>query len=161
MRKRLGVLSLFAVLSAACGGVTVTRLASEADYEEGVRFYRPQPYLLVTNFSTGERQAQVVWLPKKDEEYVLRVRSGLGDVSAQATLDQGWNLTQLGDSRKNGTADVLGAVADLGKVALSAAVAPPPKGEGLPPGLYAIEFEAKTGLVSRLRRVDFTVEEPR
>ena len=143
---------------AGCAGVSVTRLDSGSKYEGGVRFYRPQPYLLVSNFSTGERQAAIVYLPKKDEEYVLKVHSGLGDVDAKATFDQGWNLTELGDSRRSGTADLLTAVGGLAKTAIAAEGVLPVKGEGIAPGLYAIEFDAKTGLASRLRRVELTLE---
>src|SRR5689334_25443316 len=109
-----------AAATAGCAGVSVTRLESSAKYDGGVRFYRPQPYLLVTNFSSGERQASIVYLPKKDEEYVLKVHSGLGEVDAKATFDQGWNLTELGDSRRSGTADLLTAVGGLAKTAFAA-----------------------------------------
>src|SRR5882724_5674181 len=117
-RKQYWIFPILLCLAAAfigCAGVSVTRLDSEAKYEGGVRFYRPQPYLLVSNFSTGERQASIVYLPKKNEEYVLKVHSGLGDVDAKATFDEGWNLTELGDSRRSGTADLLTAMGGLAK----------------------------------------------
>src|SRR5258706_7295416 len=161
-RKRFWLFPVFLCLSAfslvGCAGVSVTRLDSGSKYDGGVRFYRPAPYLLISNFSTGERQAAIIYLPKKDEEYVLKVHSGLGDVDAKATFDQGWNLTELGDSRRSGSADLLTAIGSLAKTALAAEGALPARGEGLSPGLYAIEFDPATGLASRLRRVQLALE---
>lgn len=142
-------------LCAACGSVAVTRLSRDADYREGIRFYRPQPYLLVSA-KGADRAAQVVWLPKKDEEYVLRVRSGMGAVDAKFALQDGWNLIEFGESRTPETADLIGAAAGVAKVA--EAVAAGPRGEELAPGLYAIEFDAATGLVRALRRIDLARE---
>ena len=141
---------------AGCAGVSVQRVASEADYKGGVRFYRPQPYLLVTD-AKGAIETSVVYLPKTNEEYAYRVRSGLNGVDAKATLDQGWNLTSIGDSRTNGAAEILTAVGGLGRAAAAfkGVLAPP---DELAPGLYAIEFDPKTGLASGLRRVDLKVE---
>ena len=142
------------LLCAACGSVAVTRLARDSDYREGIRFYRPQPYLLVSA-KGADRAAQVVWLPKKDEEYVLRVRSGMGSVDAKFALQDGWNLTEYGESRTPETSDLIGAAAGVAKAA--EALVGGPRGE-LEPGLYAIEFDPATGLASRLRRVDLSVE---
>ncbi len=60
---------------AGCAGVSVQRVASEADYKGGVRFYRPQPYLLVTD-AKGAIETSVVYLPKMTEEYSFRVPPG-------------------------------------------------------------------------------------
>ncbi|HET7452074.1 MAG TPA: hypothetical protein VFL12_04995 [Thermoanaerobaculia bacterium] len=145
------------LLCAACGSVAVTRLAKDADYREGIRFYRPQPYLLVSAKGT-DRAAQVVWLPKKDEEYVLRVRSGMGSVDAKFALQDGWNLTEYGESRTPETSDLIGAAAGVAKAAEGLVAGP--RGE-LEPGLYAIEFDPATGLVRALRRIDLTKEASR
>jgi len=144
---------------AGCAGVSVQRIESEADYKGGVRFYRPQPYLLVTD-AKGAIETSVVYLPKTNEEYSFRVRAGLNGVDAKATLDQGWNLTSIGDSRTNGAAEVLTAVGGLGRAAsvLTGVIASP---EELAPGLYAIQFDPKTGLASGLVRVELNAETSR
>jgi hypothetical protein len=161
MLRRLGMLALIGLLSAGCAGVAVKRVATDADYSGGVRFYRPQPYLLITNYASGERQAQIVYLPKVNEEYSLRVRSGFGSVDAKATLADGWNLTSIGESRTPETAELLSALGGVGKIAATTFQgAVGTKGEGLPPGLYAIEFDRATGLVSHLRRVELAEEVP-
>lgn len=140
-----------------CAGVSVTRLDSESQYHDGVRFYRPQPYLLVTD-AKGAMETSIVYLPKTNEEYALRVRSGLNGVDAKAAFDQGWNLTSLGDARTNGFAETLTALGGLGRAAAAfkGAIAPP--AAELSPGLYAIEFDPATGLAKSLRRVSLTVE---
>ena len=153
---RVGKIFALAALwaSAGCASVGVTRLSKDSEYREGIRFYRPQPYLLVSA-KGSDRPAQVVWLPKKDEEYVLKVRSGLGAVDAKFALQDGWNLTEFGESRDPGTADLLGAAVGLAKTV--EALAAPPGGE-LAPGLYAIEFDPATGLARSLRRIPFAPE---
>lgn len=156
MKKPALVLPCLLLLT-ACAGVSVERIRSEADYRGGVRFYRPQPYLLVTD-AKGAIETSIVYLPKTSEEYALRVRPGFNGVDAKATFDQGWNLTALGDSRTNGAAEVLTAVGGLARsaAALEGALAEP--GAQLAPGLYAIEFDAATGLAKLLRRVNLAVE---
>jgi hypothetical protein len=145
------------LLLTACAGVSVERIRSDADYKGGVRFYRPQPYLLVTD-AKGAIETSIVYLPKVSEEYALRVRPGLNGVDAKAAFDQGWNLTSLGDARTNGAAEILTAVGGLARAAaaLEGALAEPPA--PLAPGLYAIEFDPQTGLARSLRRVNLTVE---
>ena len=157
LRNRLWIFPVLLCL-AGCAGVSVTRLDSKNPYTDGVRFYRPQPYLLVTD-AKGAIETSIIYLPKTNEEYALRVRSGVNGVDAKATFDQGWNLTTLGDSRTNGTAEILTAVGSLGRVAaaLKGAIATP-EAEQLAPGLYAIEFDPATGLARSLRRVNLGME---
>jgi hypothetical protein len=147
----------FLVFLSACAGVAVERIRSDADYKGGVRFYRPQPYLLVTD-AKGAIETSIVYLPKTTEEYALRVRSGLNGVDAKATFDQGWNLTTIGDARTNGAAEILTAVGGLGRAAAAFNGALAEQAGELAPGLYAIEFDPATGLASGLRRVALNVE---
>jgi hypothetical protein len=137
-------------LSTGCAGVSVHRLARDSDYRGGVRFYRPQPYLLVTNYATGERQASIVWLPRVNEEYVIEVHSGVGVVDTKFALSDDWNLTQFGESRDSKTAELLGAAGGLLKAVEAVA---PGRGEGLAPGLYAIHFDPSTGLADAVTPV--------
>lgn len=156
MKKLILIPLLF---SCACAGVSVYRVKAEGDYRGGVRFYRPQPYLMVTQGRDG-LVTSIVYLPKTNEEYAVKVHSGLGDVDSTLTFDQGWNLASIGESRKSGTADILSAVGGLGKVALSAVQGILPPNEMLAPGLYALEFDPATGMAVRLRKVELTVEGP-
>lgn len=156
MKKALCVIPFFLFLS-ACAGVAVERIRSDADYKGGVRFYRPQPYLLVTD-AKGAIETSIVYLPKMNEEYALRVRPGVNGVDAKATFEQGWNLTSLGDARTNGAAEILTAVGGLGRAAAAFKGVIAAEGAELAPGLYAIEFDPVTGLASGLRRVALKVE---
>lgn len=153
--KKLLVLGQLLLLT-GCAGVSVYRVKTESDYRGGVRFYRPQPYLLVTQ-AKDALQTTILYLPKTDEEYAFQTHSGLGDVDMKATLDQGWNLTELGETRRSGAADLLTALGGIAKTAIAAEGLLPP-GELLSPGLYAIEFDPKTGLALRLHRVTLAVE---
>ena len=159
MKKPALVLPCLLLLS-ACAGVSVDRVRSDADYKGGVRFFRPQPYLLVTD-AKGAIETSIVYLPKTSEEYVLRVRPGLNGVDAKANFDQGWNLTSLGDARTNGAAEILTAVGGLGRAAAGFQGALADQSAPLAPGLYAIEFDPATGLASGLRRVTLKVESAR
>jgi hypothetical protein len=154
-KKHLWVFPALLCLS-ACAGVSITRLDSESKYRDGVRFYRPQPYLLVTD-AKGAIETSIIYLPKTNEEYALRVRSGVNGVDAKAAFDQGWNLTSLGDARTNGFAESLTALGGLGRAAagFKGALAGPES--ELSPGLYAIEFDPGTGLAKSLRRVVLSV----
>jgi hypothetical protein len=61
-KKRLWLLPVLLVLY-GCAGVSVARLDSDSSYRGGVRFYRPQPYLLVTD-AKGALETSIVYLPK-------------------------------------------------------------------------------------------------
>jgi hypothetical protein len=41
-------------------------------YQDGLRFYRPEPYLLVTRENDGMLRSMIIYLPNKKEEYVVR-----------------------------------------------------------------------------------------
>ncbi len=73
------VLAFLAFSLAGCTPFTVTRVQTSADNTEGIRFYRPKPYLLVTATDRGPA-VTVVSLPDPNEEYVIRSRQGLGSI---------------------------------------------------------------------------------
>ena len=139
---------------AGCAGVSVQRVASEADYQGGVRFYQPQPYLLVTD-AKGAIETSVVYLPKTNEEYAYRVRSGLNG-RRKATLDQARpDLDRrLADERRGRDPDGCRRAWPGGRRVQGRSRA---AGRARA-GLYAIEFDPKTGLASGLRRVELKVE---
>ena len=75
--------------------MSVTR-TSDATYTEGIRFYRSRPYLLVARNADKGLAAQLVYLPDKTQEYVVKQRPGIGSSDLSVTLEGGWNLTALG-----------------------------------------------------------------
>lgn len=151
INMRSCLLGAVILLMAGCAGVEIRQITRENPYQEGLRFYRPHPYLWITKDKTGGLQGSIVWLPDKNEEYVLKVRSGLGKVDARFTLEDGWNLTGLNEVRDSQTPEMItaltGSLRDVTKVMQMA------RNEALTPGLYAFVFDDKTGLISDLKPV--------
>lgn len=151
-----GRLIMLAVIfvTAGCARVTVHRVKGESDYKQGLRFYRPRPYLLVTQDNQGKVLTSLIYLPNLAEEYVARVRSGWGATDAKIKLDQGWNLTEFGEIRDSKTGELIAAVGGILAGVASGGKGIAREGEERPalkPGLYAIEFEQ--GLAVRLREI--------
>ena len=69
MGIRMGLL-LLGCLIPACAGIKVERLKNEASYSDGVRFYRPAQYLLVSVDDEGKKATSVIQLPNTSQEYV-------------------------------------------------------------------------------------------
>ncbi len=142
--------ALFAAM-AGCGGVEIRQVTPQRPYEDGLRFYRPHPYLWVTKDKNGGLQGSIIWLPDKSQEYVATAKSGLGRGDARLTLENGWNLTGFSESRESPAAELITAL--TGSLQDISRVLPATSREELRPGLYVFTFEAETGLVSGLKPV--------
>jgi hypothetical protein len=110
--------SFLLAIASGCAQVQVTRLEKPTDYKQGVRFYRPRPYLWVTDAkeeATGDkfRKVTIIWLPDMTQEYVATWQTGLGTVNAQLTLQDGWNLIGLTGQADSKTAEIINAVSGL------------------------------------------------
>ena len=110
MKKRLHLLTVLIFLMTGCAGVEIAKITSDNPYREGLRFYRPYPYLWVTKDKDGNLQGSILYLPNKNEEYVIRVKSGIGSVDAKFTLENGWNLTGLNEVRDSKTPEMITAL---------------------------------------------------
>jgi hypothetical protein len=92
-----------------------------------------------------------MWLPNKNEEYAIKVKSGIGSVDVKFKLADGWNLTEFGEVRDSNIPETItaltGSLKDL-KGILELA-----KKEELHPGLYMLIFDNKTGLISDIKPV--------
>lgn len=93
MSYRKAALCLCAVMLGGCSSVNVVRNPSPDD--NGIRFYRPKPYLLVTPAdSTGRMvKLEVLQLPDYCEEYSIHPR---GKKPPGVQLKDGWNLVGVG-----------------------------------------------------------------
>ncbi len=103
-------------LACGCSSVSVRKLASPQDYQEGVRFYRPAPYLAVTKEATKEGalyKSQILFLPDPSQEYVVEWSAGLGKITPNFTLAEGWNLTGFNSTIETGAAAAISSLADL------------------------------------------------
>lgn len=127
-----------------CSGVQIHRV-TDATYDEGLRFYRPDPYLLVTDTPDKGRQTTVIWLPNYNQEYAVCTVGWWGSSEVTATLDDGWNLTSLGVNRDSKISDILTAIS--GSVGSAAAwktkegVPTAEKQGEIKPGIYRFIFK--------------------
>jgi hypothetical protein len=153
MTKRFSLLAilLFFIFIPGCAGVRIVKITHENPYEEGIRFYAPHPYLWVTKDTSGNLQASIVWFPNKNEEYAIKVKSGIGSVDTKFTLENGWNLTQFGETRDSKTPELItaltGSLKDIREVFAMV------REEELHAGLYMFIFDEKIGLVSEIKPV--------
>jgi uncharacterized membrane protein YfcA len=142
---RLSVILLCSAF--ACTSLEVKRAGPK---DEGLRFNRPWPYLWVTSAANGGCTVQVLWLPRTDEEYVVRATAGLGSVIFKPVLTDGWNLTSLDGQVDSKAAEVLTAIGGIAGalVGKKAATAGP---GNIEVGLYLFEF--KDGVVAGFRHI--------
>ena len=138
-------------LMISCARVDITEISSDHPYRHGIRFYRPHPYLWVTKDKDGSLKGTIYWLPNKNEEYVIKVISGIGTVDTKFTLENGWNLTQFGETRDSKTPEMIEALSGSFKEVTE--VLKLVKKEELHPGLYLFIFDDQTGLIHDLKPV--------
>jgi hypothetical protein len=119
--------------------------AASGPKDEGLHFFRPQPYLLLAASPNG-CTVDIKYLPDYDNEYVMIVHAGFGTVNFNPTLDSGWNLTGLNttvDSKTSEAVTALGSLVGSALPSLVAKAAPktsPIVDKGLHPGLYKLEL---------------------
>ncbi|MDY0746443.1 hypothetical protein SNE35_18165 [Paucibacter sp. R3-3] len=114
--------------------------------------------------SFNQYQVKLVYLPDLSRPMAITVSAGIGTVSLQPTLVDGWMLTSLQGSADSKVSEVLGSVAALvtaqkgpATAAAGAAkggdgkagAAPPPKLPLLGPGLYSLEYN-KSGVLTEV-----------
>lgn len=149
--KRFCFLTILLFFISGCAGVRIVKITPQNPYEEGIRFYGPHPYLWVTKDTSGSLQASIVWLPNKNEQYAIKVKSGIGSVDTKFTLENGWNLTQFGETRDSKTPELITAL--TGSLKDIKGVFEKVREEELHVGLYMFIFDEETGLVSEIKPV--------
>jgi hypothetical protein len=103
----------------SCASYEVTKI-DKTSKTEGVRFFRPAPYLLI-GISTGDAKsesvptltAKLICLPDKSQEYVIHRKSELGTAEVTASLQDGWNLVSYGGKTDSKIPETITAVASL------------------------------------------------
>ena len=145
------ILTILFCLVAGCARVDITKISPDHPYQGGIRFYRPHPYLWVTKDKDGSLKGTIHWLPNKNEEYVIKVKSGVGTAETKFTLENGWNLTQFGETRDSKTPEMIEALS--GSLKDVTEVFKILRNEELHPGLYLFVFDDKTGLITDLKPV--------
>lgn len=92
--------------------------------DTGIRYYRPKPYLKVepaevaldknqTKIVPGLVRISLAYLPDFSEEYSIDVRTGLGTANVELKLEDGWNLTEIGQDLDSQTDENLEALGSL------------------------------------------------
>ena len=144
------IILMLAVAMVGCSAVKITKV-SDSTYSDGLRFYRPDPYLLVTLDKEKNVQTSIISLPNKNEEYVIKPKVRLGTVEVSATLEGGWNLTQLGTKVDTKIPETITAL--TGILQAAGGIAALRTSLPLEPGLYRIEFDKTTGGVSGIKKI--------
>ncbi len=134
-----------------CSRVHIVKVDPETPYEEGIKFYRPHPYLWITKGDKGELKGSIIWLPNMKEEYAIKVKPGLGSIDVKFTLENGWNLTQFGETMDSKTPELIEAL--TGSLSGIKDILETVTEKELKPGLYAFIFDDKSGLVINIEPV--------
>ena len=147
------------VALAGCAGYKVLPVDSKNDAQEGLRFYRPQPYLVVREDTTGKKAGterrlayEVIYLPDYSKGYVMQRRGGLGTVEASVKLTNGWMLAELGMKTDSQVPQTIEAIAKIIPAVLGVPLAKNQTADTLTPGLYQIRLDSLDGVY--LKRVD-------
>lgn len=110
-----------AILASVVGCLPSTRVHKHpSDDDQGVRFYRPKPYLFVKPMVDKSGQPvngfvtlETVMMPDFGEEYSIHVRPGLGSNETKIVLADGWRLEGLNVDVDANVDDNLEAIAEL------------------------------------------------
>lgn len=164
--RRLLVLSCIPIILSACATAEIKKVTKD-DTVEGLRFYRPTPYLLVSLTGAEGQQGgiweldlsyQIIWLPNMSQQYEIRPKGFIGTADLTVTLTDGWNLQQFTLNREGHAAETFKEAVG-GFTSLVGALSPEAiKDLRLEPGLYRLDFNDDSGHLEKIVRV--TVTEP-
>lgn len=118
----LAVASVLFVIAGCAPRIRVT--ANPGPDAQGIRYYRPKPYLKVvpaeiqiakdaSRIEPGLVKITLEYLPDFSEEYAVDVRSGFGVADVSLKLEDGWNLTQINQKFDSQTDENISAAGDL------------------------------------------------
>ena len=163
MAKKACIFLLSLMIICSCAKVTVSPVDQNSPYSEGIRFYRPHPYLLVTEklASQGRTlEGNIIYLPQMKEEYVIDVKSGIGKVDAKFKLEHGWRLTDFGEVRDSKAPEMIEAFSDLlpemnDLFVKSIAPAKQMQEKKLAPGLWRFEFDQNGYVKDLIKIIEF------
>ena len=140
-----------ACLVSGCAEVQVKHV-DDQDTSDGVHFYEPRPYLLVSDQQKRDDKGnvqyqfsnQIIWLPDHSRRYVVKVKPGWGAVDGSVKLQDGWMLDTLGSKTDSKSPETIAAMSGLVRTAAVRA------GQ-TPQGLYLIEI-APDGTVNLIKQ---------
>ena len=138
MQSGRSVLAVVALACSACLGPKLEAHKIRSDGQEGMPYYLPKPYLLVSkNFhpiqidrkgdhgqQARRRQRpgyayEIVYLPDRCNQYGLKVSRGIGTLETRIELEDGWKFTGTSLETDSKTPETIGAIgepiAEIGK----------------------------------------------
>ncbi|QEG43329.1 hypothetical protein [Roseimaritima ulvae] len=100
--------------------------ANPSKDDNGIRFYRPKPYLKIepaevavdktrTELVPSMVKISLAYLPDFSEEYAIDVRTGCGTANVGIKLEDGWNLTEISQDLDSQTDENIEAISGLVK----------------------------------------------
>lgn len=158
MRAITIVLSVLVCLG-GCAAVKVVPVKPGEQFDtEGVRFWAPHPYLLVTEGppeeparNDGEIAADrreeitktyLIWLPNPAKEYAVQIKPGAGSNKAQIELKDGWMLVKYNQETDTKVPETIEQMTGAFKAIASVALLGPDRAtpQEMEPGLYRFVF---------------------
>ncbi len=136
-----------------CASIQIKPVTYQDSETQGLRFYQPRPYLLITLDQAKGCAAQVIYLPDFSRGYAVTTSAGLGSVSFKPTLQNGWMLAGFDSKVQSETAQNLsaltGALAEAAKFGTLREFVSPPSNiggqqagkEAMGPGLYRFNYD--------------------
>ena len=130
MQSGRSVLAVVALVCGACLGPKLEAHKIQSDGQEGIPYYLPRPFLLVSkNFypiqTAGKATApgkpdadktrfayEIVYLPDRCNQYGLKVSRGIGTLETRIELEDGWKLTGTSLETDSKTPETIGAIAE-------------------------------------------------
>jgi hypothetical protein len=129
MKILCGVL-VTVLLLVGCAHIEIRPLTKEeredpdkASKLNGVRFFRSSPYLLVRQTGNdGSCDVTIVYYQNVDEPYIIIPHQGIGSITYNPTLTDGWNLTGFSGTVDSKVPEMITAVTGLVAAGVAAAV---------------------------------------
>ncbi len=137
------LVTLAAALTCVSGcGPRASWVRNPGPDDDGLRYYRPKPYILVapaliasesehaksldSNTQVAAYKISLCYLPDFGEEYSVHIHPGLGASKLSVTLENGWNLTSINQDLDSKTSDNVNAAAGLVKALTPGGLYTPP-----------------------------------
>ncbi len=141
-----------ALLGTGCASVTIEKVTG-GQPQAGLHFYRPEPFLLVTD-DNKQLSTRVIYLPNRSEEYAVRTHAYFAKQEFNVKLQDGWNLVDFGHTSDTTPGATLEAI--NGTIGTFVTPRDPASAGLLAPGLY--RFIYRGGRLAGLEPVPLTVE---
>lgn len=150
--KRIFILSALVWLAFGCTRVTVVRVPDPGDSStEGFRFYRPYPYLAISETAEEKSgrpmlQYKIIWLPDLSQEYAIQVRAGVGTVDFKPSFEEGWKLVGIDAKLDSKTDKIIEAASGFLEKGAKLFTGTKAAAQPLQPGIYRFIYDRRPRL---------------